>query len=103
MRHVRDVIRMKSAGMPSREIARVIGFRPRRPRTTVAPIAKQHQAADGLALDGVPSRKWFSSIHSLVASGPGPPTEVALAYIFLWICALAARTTNSCLSFARKG
>jgi transposase len=35
MRHVRDVIRMKSAGMPSREIARRIGAAPSTVRLTV--------------------------------------------------------------------
>ena len=35
MRHVRDVIRMKSAGMPTREIARRIGAAPSTVRLTI--------------------------------------------------------------------
>ncbi len=35
MRHVRDVIRLKSAGMPIREIARRIGAAPSRVRLTI--------------------------------------------------------------------
>jgi transposase len=35
MRHVRDVIRMKAAGMPSREIARRVGAAPSTVRLTV--------------------------------------------------------------------
>ncbi len=36
MRHVRDVIRMKAAGMPSREIARRVGAAPSTVRLTFA-------------------------------------------------------------------
>ena len=35
MRHVRDVIRLKSAGMPSREIARRVGTAPSTVRLTI--------------------------------------------------------------------
>jgi transposase len=35
MRHVRDVIRMKAAGMPSREIARRVGAAPSTVRLTI--------------------------------------------------------------------
>ncbi|KYK49930.1 hypothetical protein A1D31_39390 [Bradyrhizobium liaoningense] len=35
MRHVRDVIRLKSAGMPTREIARRVGTAPSTVRLTV--------------------------------------------------------------------
>ena len=35
MRHVRDVIRMKAAGLPSREIARRLGVAPSTVRLTI--------------------------------------------------------------------
>ncbi len=65
MRHVRDVIRMKSAGMPIREIARRVGAAPSTVRLTV----RRFEAA-GLTLmepDGSKRQRYYPLTP---ASGP---------------------------------
>jgi hypothetical protein len=69
MRHVRDVIRLKSAGMPTREIARRLGTAPSTVRLTI----RRFEAAglswplpDGLA-DTVLEARLFAG----VGAGPG--------------------------------
>ena len=82
MRHVRDVIRMKSAGMPTREIARRIGAAPSTVRLTV----RRFEAA-GLTIRALKmvrldrreaegfyqvhrARPFFVSLTEFMSSGP---------------------------------
>jgi hypothetical protein len=78
MRHVRDVIRLKSAGMPTREIARRLGTVPSTVRLTI----RRFEAAglswpspDGVTDTELEARLFASARHP---AGPSPTSRAGL-------------------------
>src|SRR5258708_17410166 len=71
MRHVRDVIRLKSAGMPTREIARRVGTAPSTVRLTI----RRFETA-GLTWplsDDITDTELEARLFARAGAGPGPP------------------------------
>ena len=69
MRHVRDVIRLKSAGMPTREIARRVGTAPSTVRLTI----RRFEAA-GLTwplADDITDTELEARLFASAGAGPG--------------------------------
>ena len=71
MRHVRDVIRLKSAGMSTREIARRLGTAPSTVRLTI----RRFEAA-GLTwplVDDITDTELEARLFASAGAGPGSP------------------------------
>lgn len=80
MRHVRDVMRIKSAGMPCREIARRVGAAPSTARLTI-----RRFEASGLSwplpaevIDAVLEARLFSKAGSGTPAEPSPANRAGL-------------------------
>ena len=76
MRHVRDVIRMKSAGMPSREIARRVGAAPSTVRLTIRRF-EASRVCPGRCPKVWTRRRWSgcSSLRRRRRRGAGSPSR----------------------------
>jgi hypothetical protein len=82
MRHVRDVIRLKSAGMPTREIVRRLGTAPSTVRLTI----RRFEAAglswplpDGVTDTELEARLFASAVAGLgTPAGPSPTSRAGL-------------------------